>query len=910
MKEYDHKSIEKKWKQIWEKTNLNVTDIKEAKKPFYNLMMFPYPSAEGMHVGSMYTFSGVDTFGRFKRMQGFDVFEPIGLDGFGIHSENYAIKIGEHIKDVSERTEKHFYQQLKDIGNMFDWSRTVETYKPDYYKWTQWLFIQMYNAGLAYRKSALVNWCPSCKTVLSDEQVISGHCERCDTEVTQQEKEQWFFKITDYAERLLANLDWMDWDEGVKLGQRNWIGKKEGINIHYKIESSPDKEIDCFTTRPDTNFGATFIVVAPEYPGILELSTEENVENVKKYIATSIKKTAVERQQDSKDKTGVFTGSYALNPLTNRKMPIYVADYVLMDFGTGAVVGVPAHDRRDFDFAVKYNLDIIKVVEPPMAKSYVMAMKKGFEEELVKAKFDYVSEEEGVFKITFSNERVDEFIKIIKKYQKEGYWTEVSSGKDMFVFNDEEIVLSSDTSAKIMEKCKSLEPGVRNFSSPYEMIMSNDFYASDYVFEDEGRMVNSDFLNGLHPHDAIDKMMDYLEKNGWGKREVSYKLRDWCVSRQRYWGAPIPMINCGKCGWQVVEEADLPVELPVVSNYDDILPDGTGKPPLAKLSEFVDVDCPNCGGKAKRETDVLDAFVDSCWYFLRYPSVGNNEVPFDPELTKKWLPVDEYIGGKEHTVLHLLYARFITMALYDQGRLDFEEPFKVFFGHGLITKDGAKMSKSRGNVVNPDEWVEKVGADTMRMYFRFMGDFGQGGDWRDDGIMGMSRFVKRIWRIDKENVNLQKDAETVTKKYHQMLKKVTEDIESLRFNTAVAMIMEFINSVVDAGHVSKELWTGFIKVIAPFMPYIAEELWVLNGGNESVHLQTWPDYDKKQIVDSTLTIAVQINGKLRDTVNVPVDSTEEFVVDEAQKLEKVNKYIGDGYKKVIYVQNRILNFIV
>lgn len=570
----------------------------------------------------------------------------------------------------------------------------------------------------------------------------------------------------------------------------------------------------------------------------------------------------------------------------------------------------PAHDRRDFDFAIKYNLDIVKVVAPPIAKSYVMGMKDGFEEELKNAQIDYASEKEGVFKVTFSNDRVDNFVEIIKKYQKKGYWTEISADRDIFVFNDEEIVLSSDTSREIMEKCKSLEPGVREFSSPYEMIMSNDFYASDYVFEDEGRMINSDFLNGLHPHDAIEKMMDYQEEKGWGKREVSYKLRDWCVSRQRYWGAPIPMIFCGKCGWQTIEEADLPVELPTIGSLDDVLPDGTGKPPLAKLGGFVNVRCPQCHGDAKRETDVLDAFVDSCWYFLRYPSVGNDDVPFEKSVTEKWLPVDKYIGGKEHTVLHLLYARFITMALHDRGLLSFEEPFKVFFGHGLITKDGAKMSKSKGNIVNPDEWVEKVGADTMRMYFRFIGDFAQGGDWRDDGIKGMNRFVKRIWKINQENVKAEKDDERVTKKYHQMLKKVTEDIESLSFNTAIAMIMEFINTVIEVGYVSQDVWKGFIKVLAPFMPYISEELWEMNGEENSVHLQSWPEYDKDQIKDEMVTIAIQINGKLRDTIEVPADSKEEFILDMAKKSEKTNKYIKGGYQKFIYIQNRILNFIV
>ncbi|MCA9387102.1 class I tRNA ligase family protein, partial [Candidatus Dojkabacteria bacterium] len=516
----------------------------------------------------------------------------------------------------------------------------------------------------------------------------------------------------------------------------------------------------------------------------------------------------------------------------------------------------------------------------------------------------------GSYEVMIENEKVDDYVALVKKYLKEGYWCEVVSLEDRFIFPDEEIVLSSSTAKSIMDKCKAMEPSVKDISNVYSMIISNDFYATDYVFEDEGRMINSEFLDGLTPKDAIGKMVDYLEKKGYGKKTVSYNLRDWCVSRQRYWGAPIPMIYCDECGWQTVEETDLPVLLPDISNFNDILPDGSGKPPLAKDNDFVNVKCPNCDKDAKRETDVLDAFVDSCWYFLRYPCTEFDNEPFSTERMRKWLPVDKCIGGKEHTVLHLLYARFITMVLHDQGMLEFEEPFKVFFGHGLITKDGAKMSKSKGNIINPDEWVEKVGADTMRMYFRFMGDFSQGGDWRDNGIIGMHKFVKRIWRINTELVKYEKDDSRVIKKYHQMLKKVTEDIEALSFNTAVAMIMEFINTVVETGYISKELWMEFIKVLAPFMPFISEELWELNGGDYSVHAQAWPIYDESKIQNDNVTIAVQVNGKLRTTVEVAFNSSEEFVVKEAMKSEKVQAHLSGEYKKAVFVKNRILNFIV
>lgn len=910
MQNYDHKKIEKKWKEKWQKTKIFDVDLDKVKNPYYLLMMFPYPSAEGMHVGSMFTFSGVDTYGRLMRMKGYDVFEPIGLDGFGIHSENYAIKIGEHIKTVSDRTEKRFYEQLHDVGNAYDWSRTVETYKPNYYKWTQWLFLEMYKAGLAYRKSATVNWCPSCKTVLSDEQVIKGKCERCESEVIHKDQEQWFFKITDYAERLLKNLEWIKWDEGVKLGQKNWIGKKEGIEIDYKVDGS-DQIVTVFTTRPDTNFGATFIVVAPEYKGLDTLIKKEAKQEAEEYIQNAKSKTTVERMQDSKEKTGVFTGSYAINELTGYKMPIYIADYVLTDFGTGAVVGVPAHDRRDFDFAVKYNLDIIKVVEPRESRSYLMGYKDGVEDALNEAGFKFEKNENNALEVHVSNDKIDDYIEIVKEYLKEGFWNEVAGARDVFIFNDAVIELNPDSSVEIMKRCKWLLKDIEALKNPYEMIIGNSFYSDFYVFEDEGQMINSEFLNGLHPHDAIEKMMDYMEKKGYARRVINYKLRDWCVSRQRYWGPPIPMINCEKCGWVPVDYEDLPVLLPDIEEFEDILPDGSGKSPLAKQDSFVHTKCPKCGGDAKRETDVLDPFVDSCWYYLRYPSTEFDDLPFDQERTKKWLPVNKYIGGKEHTVLHLLYSRFVTMVLHDQGLLDFEEPFEVFDAHGMITKDGAKMSKSRGNIVVPDEWVERVGADTMRMYFRFMGEFSQGGDWRDSGILGMHRFVSKLWKLNQEVVkDDHNDSTNTLRKLNKTIKKVGEDIEALHFNTAVSAIMEFVNAVVEEGAISKESWKKFILILAPFMPFITEEFWEVNGGEYSVHNQAWPEYDEKLIVDDEVTIVIQVNGKLRDNLVVAKGLEEAEVVEMAKKSEKVSKYIENGYKKAVFVKDRLVNFVV
>ena len=905
---YDHRPVELKWQELWKKEKLGETSLSTAKKPFYNLMMFPYPSAEGLHVGNMYAFTGADIYGRFKQMEGNDVFEPIGLDGFGIHSENYALKIGKHPQEQAAISEKKYYAQLEKIGAKFDWSRRLETYDPGYYRWTQWLFVQMFKHGLAYRDTAQVNWCPSCKTVLADEQVINGLCERCGNKVIEKLLEQWFFRITAYAEKLLNNLDTLDWSMKIKIAQAHWIGKKEGIDISYPIINKKGREVgelDCFTTRPDTNFGATFVVLAPEHPiinqllGVIDSSTARKINA---YCKRTQRSTRQDRIAQGRKKTGVFTGLYCVNKLNGYRMMLFVSDFVIVDVGSGAVVGVPGHDKRDFEFAKIFGLPIPRVVV----------------------------------------------------------------GKD-------------------------------NDRSPITRI--------EQVQEEEGTMVNSGFLNGMDIHYAIRAMIDYLEKKRWGKRTVTYHLRDWLISRQRYWGPPIPMIYCETCakdgkgwfttpeaadvavrfaapfdktqgkhpvftqsevevlesaqlpassigwaaGWYPVPEDALPVLLPRIEDYE---PEGEGKGPLARHKEFYQVACPECGSRARRETDVSDTFLDSSWYFLRYPSIRadlpaqqrhlmtvsesahrsvHDLFPWDPVITRKWLPVDMYTGGAEHSVLHLMYSRFVTMAMHDWGFLEFEEPFRRFYAHGLVIKDGAKMSKSKGNVVNPDEYISPYGADSLRLYLMFMGPYDQGGDFRDTAMEGMSRWVNRVWRLGISNINppaggqksnrIGKTSEEIKRSLHKLVKKVTEDIEKRRYNTAIAAMMEFTNAVADQGGFlrSDELKT-FLLLLAPFAPFLTEELWQRVHGrrdedfrkDSSIHRTQWPAFEKSALKEEYVPIVVQVNGKTRDVVTVQQDVASHQDEVEARALgnERVKKYISGGrILRVVFVPAKLINFV-
>ena len=848
---YNPSEVEAKWQRRWEELGTNAFTgdaLQTAEDRYYQLMMFPYPSAEGLHVGNIYAFTGADVHGRFHRLTGKRVFEPIGFDAFGIHSENFALKQGVHPMDLIPSNVANFTRQLRRIGGMFDWNHSVDTTDPDYYRWTQWIFLQLFKAGLAVRKEAPVNWCPSCMTVLANEQVISGRCERCNTPVEQRRIAQWFFRITEYAQRLLDNLEVLDWSETTKKAQHNWIGRSEGAVLRFPIltpeqvddgdpstlvldqgAGGPDPEahgsqIDVFTTRPDTVFGATYMVVSPEHPLVDEVTGQEQAEVVAPYREQAAAKDLVARQKVEKTKTGVPTGGFCLNPATGQPIPIWVTDYVLMEYGTGAIMAVPGHDERDFDFAEAMGLPIVRVVagegagaDTPLSEAHV----------------------------------------------------------------------------------------------------------------GDGVMVNSGRFDGMAVADAKPAIAAWLAESGSGESRVNYRLHDWCISRQRYWGPPIPIIHCEACGPVAVPEGDLPVVLPRV---EDFKPDDSGVSPLARVEEWYRIDCPQCGASARRETDVSDTFLDSSWYFLRYPSAERADVPFDGELMRRWLPVDCYIGGNEHAVLHLLYARFITMALHDLGHLEFDEPFTRFRAHGMIIREGAKMSKSRGNVIVPDEMIERYGADTFRTYLMFLGPYEEGGDYQDEGIQGPHGFLHRVYetvvtaverdaasdhnRGAESNGEPDKGAASdpdVERKLHQTIRQVTHQMPELGFNTSVAAMMEYLNAVRAGGRTAtpSEI-EPLVVMIAPFAPHMAEELWAHLGHDGSIFDgANWPAFDETKTRETSVKLAVQVNGKLRATVEGPAGMDQDAAEAVARSDENVARYLdGATLKRVIYVPNRLLNFVV
>lgn len=809
----DMKSVERKWQAKWEKSKQNSFNKKNVDKKWYVLEMFSYPSGAKLHVGHWYNYGPTDSYARFKKLQGYEVFQPIGFDAFGLPAENYAIKTGIHPKDSTEKNIATMEQQLHDIGAMFDWSAEVKTCDEEYYRWTQWLFLQLYKKGLAYRKEALVNWCPSCETVLANEQVVDGKCERCGEAVVRKDMTQWFLKITDYAEELLDGLSTLDWPEKTKLMQKNWIGKSTGCEVNFECETGDT--VTVFTTRPDTLFGVDYVVLAPEHPLVKKLKEAhpERAADIDAYVAYAAAANDIDRLSTAREKTGTFSGAYVTHPLTGKKLPVYLADYVLYSYGTGAVMAVAAHDERDYAFAKKYNLPVTQVIQ-----------KKGGETVL--------------------------------------------------------------------------------------------------PFCEDGILVNSGEFDGLSGDEARDAIAAYLNKTGKGGKKVNYRLRDWSVSRQRYWGAPIPMIHCEKCGVVPVPEKDLPVKLP----YDvEFRP--TGKSPLAANEKFMNCTCPNCGGKAKRDPDTLDTFVCSSWYYLRYPDAHNEKQPFSKEIVDKMLPVDVYVGGAEHACMHLLYARFITKALRDMGYLRFDEPFKRLVHQGVILgPDGNRMSKSKGNVVSPDAYVEEYGSDVFRLYLMFGFSYTEGGPWNDDGIKSIARFLDRVERLVKkaaESEDGKSGEKTAAEKEldyakNYAAKNITRDMEAFSFNTSVARLMEYVNALqkyetaatYDAKFF-KACVNDFIVMLAPFTPHFAEELWEMTGHKTSVFDEHYPVADESALVRDETEYAVQINSKIKAKMMIAKNLTNEEIQSAVCADPQIAPLLeGKTVKKCIVVPNRLVNLIV
>jgi leucyl-tRNA synthetase len=818
-KAYPFEKIEKKWQKRWEEERLFEVDIKDVTKKFYCLVMFPYPSA-ALHVGHGRNYIIGDAVARYKMMQGFNVLTPMGWDAFGLPAENAAIKYKSHPKKYTFDNIETMKRQLRSWGVCYDWSREVASCEPGYYRWTQWVFLKLFEQGLAYRKKAFVNWCPSCNTVLANEQVIVGRCERCDTAVTQKDLEQWFFKITDYAERLLGDIKTLgNWPERVKIMQRNWIGRSVGVNIRFPVVES-DTVLTCFTTRVDTIFGATYMVLAPEHP-LLETLIKDVKERdaVLRAVGEMRSESRIKRLQADVEKRGIFTGRYVINPVNNRKIPLWVANYVLMEYGTGAVMAVPAHDQRDFEFAKNYHLPI-------------------------------------------------------------------------------EVVITRDA----LKKDETLTA----------------------AFEDDGVMVNSGQFDGISNRDAMERIADFMEEKGMGRRSVQYKLRDWLISRQRYWGAPIPIVYCEACGTVPVPEKDLPVVLP-----ENITCKPHGESPLKSSKTFVNTTCPKCKGKATREIDTMDTFVDSSWYYLRYISARTDTKPFEKEDVDRWLPVDQYIGGVEHAILHLLYSRFITKVLFDAGLVGFSEPFTNLFTQGMIIKNGAKMSKSKGNVVSPDMLIKRYGADTVRLYTLFIGPPERDAEWSDRGVEGAYRFLGRVWRmVEKTKDYRPKTADSkgnpetdkaLTRKIHQTVKKVTDDLEKgFHFNTAISAVMELVNEIYASfdkanvsGEVLREAAQNTVFLLSPLVPHVAEELWSNLGGTGSILKSAWPSYDKGMITEDVVTLPVQVNGRLRSTIQVPLGIAQDDLKERILADGKVRYHLENlAVKRWVIVPDKLVNIVV
>lgn len=803
MKDYDFTAIESKWQQYWEENkSFSVTEDPSVpkEKRRYILDMFPYPSSAGLHVGHPEGYTATDIYCRYLRMNGYQVLHPMGFDAFGLPAENYAIKTGTHPRVSTEANIKMFRKQIKSLGFSYDWDREISTHHESYYKWTQWIFLKLYEKGLAYEDTAPINWCPSCQTGLANEEVNAGKCERCGEEVTRKDIRQWMLRITEYAEELLSGLNDLDWSEAIKTMQRNWIGKSVGANVTFPLDER-DEKIEVYTTRPDTLFGATYMVLAPEHPLVPKITTPDREKSVRDYIDSAKKKSDLERTDLAKEKTGVFTGTYAVNPVNNEKIPVWISDYILISYGTGAIMAVPGHDQRDYDFAETFDLPIIQVV-------------------------------------------------------------------------------SKDGSKYSLSEAEP-EPGIS---------------------------VNSGQFSGMKTEEMKKKIVAWLEEKGIGEKAVNYKLRDWIFSRQRYWGEPIPLVHCASCGTVAVPYEDLPVTLPEVDSYT---PTGTGESPLAAIPEWVDTTCPECGGAGKRETNTMPQWAGSCWYFLRYLDPRNDAVFASKDAVDYWMPVDLYVGGAEHAVLHLLYSRFWHKVLYDLGYVNTSEPFARLINQGMILGEGGvKMSKSLGNVINPDDVIEEFGADSMRMYEMFMGPLEVSKPWSTTGISGIQRFLDRVWRLLHREINDEKAPDHLIKLLHKTIKKVSNDTGNLEFNTAIAQMMIFVNECFKETSLPREIVEPFVLLLAPYAPHLAEEVWEKLGHRPSVGKMPWPQWREELTKDEEVTIVVQINGKVRSKMRMDADTPRETMEAEAMKIDRIQELIsGKEVKKVVTVPNKLVNIV-
>ena len=957
MKRYDPKHIEPKWQKIWTETGIYQASDDHKKPKNYILDFFPYPSGAAMHVGHVRNYTISDALARFARQRGQNVLHPMGWDEFGLPAENYAIKTGVSPQVSVKQNTSNFKRQLTQMGIGIDWTREFGSSDPDYYRWTQWLFTVLFERGLAYKKQSLQWWCETDKTVLANEQVEAGRCWRCGNKVTKKPLDQWFFKITDYADRLVDDLEGLDWSDAIKAMQRNWIGRSKGAEITFEVADSKHK-IKIFTTRPDTLFGASFMVLAPEHPMVTELTTAEHKENVEQYTAAAMAKSDVDRMETDREKTGVFTGSYAINPVNGEQVPIWVADYVLMGYGTGAIMAVPAHDERDFAFAEKFNLPIIEVVEPvtgkpqenpefrrsivaivrnPITKKYLSINwgKNGGnlfvgggredDEDIEATALREITEETGYKNVKL----VSKTGRIHHHYfaHSKNVARQIEAHALLFDLVDDEqtkTALEENEKGKFTVEWLSENEVIARIQDGLHAI-AYQLLTQSACYHGEGIMINSGKYDGMTSSEAREKIVADLHEQKAGKERVNYKIRDWLISRQRYWGAPIPIVHCANDGLVSIPLDQLPVELPPMKSYE---PSGDGRSPLARMPEWVNTTCPKCGGPATRETDTMDGFACSSWYFLRYADPHNSKAAFDADKIKYWLPVDTYIGGAEHAVMHLLYARFWTKVMHDAGLIDFDEPFTALRNHGMIwAPDGRKMSKSYGNTIAPDDLIaDGYGADAIRVMELFIAPWNQGANWSTEGLGGCYRFLQRAWTISQEYLHSKeatsdRELETrLTIAIHKTIKKVTEDLASMGFNTAIAALMEYVNELYKIKvelppHADNSAWreaiTVLAQLLAPFAPHIAEELWSEMGCTDSVHVDHWPVWDEKYLLAEVITLVVQINGKVRAHLDMPADSSEEDATKAALEHERIIEHIGvKKPSRVIYVPGRLVNIVV